>query len=326
MLEALGMGHEAELVYRIILEHPTWGVAEIAKHLDWRDGTVRSAMDTLADLRLLRPSAEDPDRMRPVSPQIGLAALLVRSEAELSRRQSQIEASRAAVAALASEYGVGEDYAPEVVERHEGNDAVRVRLGDLMDSSKSECLSFQPGAQQPEARDGARPLAQTALERGIKLRTIRQEIFRNDPLTLAYVRWSTSLGGQTRTVPTLPMRLVVIDWQCALVPLDPTDSSRGALELRSPGAVAAMRALFEQFWSIATPWDEKSPQRDQNGLSRRELELIKLLAAGHTDEMVGRKLGLSLRTIRRMTSDLMERLGAQSRFQAGVNAVHRSWL
>lgn len=325
MLEALGMGHEAELVYRIILEHPTWGVAEIARHLDWRDGTVRSAMDTLADLKLLRRSPEDPDRMRPVSPQIGLAALLVRSEAELSRRQSQIEASRAAVAALAAEYGVGEDYAPEVVERHEGNEAVRERLSDLLEATKSECLSFQPGAQQPSTREAGRPLDQNALERGIKLRAIRQEIFRNDPLTLAYVRWSTSLGGRTRTVPTLPMRLVIIDWQCALVPLDPADSSRGALELRSPGAVAAMRALFEQFWSIATPWDE-NPQRDQNGLSRRELELLKLLAAGHTDEMVGRKLGLSLRTIRRMTSDLMERLGAQSRFQAGVNAVQRSWL
>jgi DNA-binding CsgD family transcriptional regulator/sugar-specific transcriptional regulator TrmB len=326
MLEALGMGHEAELVYRTILEHPTWGVAEVAAHLDWHDANVRTAMDTLADLRLLRPSPGNPGQLRPVSPQVGLAALLVRSEAELNRRQSQIETSRAAVAALAAEYGVGADYAPEVMERLEGNEAVRNRLGELMDAAKAECLSFQPGAQQPETREAGRPLVQDALERGIKLRAIRQEIFRNDPLTLTYVRWNTSLGGQTRTVPALPMRLVVIDWQCALVPLDPNDSSRGALELRSPGAVAAMRALFEQFWSIATPWDEKAPQRDQNGLSRRELELLKLLAAGHTDEVVGRKLGLSLRTIRRMTSDLMERLDAQSRFQAGVNAVQRHWL
>ena len=35
---------------------------------------------------------------------------------------------------------------------------------------------------------------------------------------------------------------------------------------------------------------------------------------------------VSLRTVRRMMSDLMERLAAQSRFQAGVNAAKRGWI
>lgn len=325
MLEALGLGHEVELVYRLILEHPTWGVDEVSRHLTWPEEEVRFALDTLADLKLVRPLSGDPEKFRPVSPQIGLTSLLVRTEAELTRRQSQIEASRAAVSALAAEYGVGSDYAPEVIERHEGTEAVRDRLIELMEATETECLAFQPGPHSPTGRAAARPLDQVALERGIRIRSVRQEIFRNDPPTLAYVRWFTSIGGEIRAVPTLPMRLVIIDHQCALVPLDPVDSTRGALELRSPGAVAAMRALFEQFWSVATPWDE-APKRDQHGLSRREQELLKLLAAGHTDEVVSRKLGLSLRTVRRMTSDLMDRLGAQSRFQAGANAAQRHWI
>jgi DNA-binding CsgD family transcriptional regulator/sugar-specific transcriptional regulator TrmB len=325
MLEALGLGHEVELVYRVMLEHPTWGVDEVSKHLAWPEEEVRFALDTLADLKLVRPLSDDPAQFRPVSPQIGLTALLVRSEAELTRRQSQIEASRAAVSALAAEYGVGSDYAPEVIARHEGAEAVRVRLAELMDSTETECLSFQPGAQRPVGQAASRPLDQIALERGIRNRSVLQEIFRNDPSTLAYVRWFTSIGGEVRAVPTLPMRLVIIDHQCALVPLDPVDSRRGALELRSAGAVAAMRALFEQFWSVGTPWDEPA-KRDQHGLSRREQELLKLLASGQTDEVVSRKLGLSLRTVRRMTSDLMDRLGAQSRFQAGANAAQRHWI
>jgi len=325
MLEALGLGHEVELVYRLILEHPTWGVDEVSAHLVWPEDEVRFALDTLADLKLVRPLSSDPARFRPVSPQVGLTALLVRTEAELTRRQSQIEASRAAVSALAAEYGVGSDYAPEVIERHEGAEAVRNRLAELTESAESECISFQPGAQTPASLTSGQPLDKTLLDRGVQIRTIRQEIFRNDPATLAHVRWLTSIGGAVRTVPTLPMRLVIVDHTCALVPLDPVDSRRGALELRSRGAVAAMRALFEQFWSVATPWDA-APKRDQHGLSRREHELLKLLAGGHTDEVVSRKLGLSLRTVRRMTSDLMDRLGAQSRFQAGAHAAQRHWI
>lgn len=325
MLEALGMDHEVELVYRLLLEHPTWGVEDISKHLSWREENVRVALDKLADLKLVRRLLDNPEHLRPVSPQIGLAALLVRSEVELNRRQAQIEASRAAVANLAAEYGVGFDYAAEAVERHEGVEAVRHRLAELMEESRFECLTFQPGRQHDAERDAARRLHQRALERGIKVRAVLQDVFRNDPPTLAYVRSYAALGGQARTVPALPMRLVIVDDQCALVPLDPNDSTRGALELRSPGAVAAMRALFEQFWSIAIPWDEPA-HRDRHGLSRREQELLRLLGAGHTDEFVSRKLGLSLRTIRRMTSKLMVRLKAQSRFQAGVNAAQRHWL
>ena len=47
---------------------------------------------------------------------------------------------------------------------------------------------------------------------------------------------------------------------------------------------------------------------------------------GHTDESAARKLGLSVRTIQRMMSELTGRLGAESRFQAGAEAVRRGWL
>ncbi|WP_420706755.1 hypothetical protein [Streptomyces sp. NRRL S-1824] len=38
------------------------------------------------------------------------------------------------------------------------------------------------------------------------------------------------------------------------------------------------------------------------------------------------QLGLSERTLRRRITDLTTRLGATSRFQAGVKAVRRGWF
>ncbi|MHC0429384.1 LuxR C-terminal-related transcriptional regulator [Streptomyces sp. O3] len=347
MLDALGLAPTAETVYRLVLDEPTWGVRELSAHLAWPEEAVREALDTLADLRLLHPGKGSPSQLRPVRPELGLSALLSSHESELRERQRQIEASRAAVAAFAAQYTPRREYVADVVERHEGPDAVRGRLRQLVRSAHRECLSFLPGGARtpdaphardaihaphaPHARDAvdalaaSEPLDRQALERGVVLRGVYQESVRNDPSAARHVRRLAALGGDVRTVPALPMFLVIVDQQTALVPLDPADGRAGALELRSPGTVAAMTALFEQIWSVGVPWGNETP-RDGHGLSPREQELLRLLAVGHTDEIASRRLGVSLRTVRRTASDLMARLGARSRFEAGARAERRGWL
>ncbi|MET8630960.1 LuxR C-terminal-related transcriptional regulator, partial [Kitasatospora sp. NPDC004669] len=49
-------------------------------------------------------------------------------------------------------------------------------------------------------------------------------------------------------------------------------------------------------------------------------------ADGHTDDAIAKRLGVSPRTARRIATDLMERLNARSRFQAGVRATQAGWL
>lgn len=61
-------------------------------------------------------------------------------------------------------------------------------------------------------------------------------------------------------------------------------------------------------------------------LSARERELLVLLMAGCTDETAAARLEVSVRTIRRTVADIMSRLGARSRFQAGAKAAGRGWL
>jgi DNA-binding NarL/FixJ family response regulator len=61
-------------------------------------------------------------------------------------------------------------------------------------------------------------------------------------------------------------------------------------------------------------------------LSPGERELLLPLAKGMTDEAAAKRLGVSLRTVRRQMAALMERLGASSRFEAGLKAAQRGWL
>jgi DNA-binding NarL/FixJ family response regulator len=54
--------------------------------------------------------------------------------------------------------------------------------------------------------------------------------------------------------------------------------------------------------------------------------VLMLMSSGVKDEAAARQLNVSDRTYRRHVADILTRLGASSRFQAGVEAVRRGWL
>ena len=62
-------------------------------------------------------------------------------------------------------------------------------------------------------------------------------------------------------------------------------------------------------------------QRERAELSARELEVLRLLAAGHSTTVMASELGLSLHTTRNHVRNLMTKLGAHSRLDAVVIAA-----
>ena len=327
MLEAFGLSDAAERIYRVMLQRPTTGVAELADELGLAEPDVRAALDELGGLSLLRPSWEDPRTLRPVRPEVGLEPILAREQAELLRRQHRIEDGRAALAVLLADLANRRSIEQQsAVEEMDGIDAVRERLEMLTHETHSEVLTFAPGgAQSLQAPHAGRQLDQQLLDRGVSVRTVYLDSVRNDPVTTRYARWLTEHGGHVRTVPVLPLRMIVVDRAVAVVPTRPERSGVGVALLRNLGAVAAMTALFEQVWEGAAPFGEQRP-RDGRGLTPQESALLRLMNQGDTDEVVARRLGVSVRTVRRIASELMARLGARSRFQAGVRAAERQWL
>lgn len=324
MLELLGLSPHAESVYRATLSNPHHGVAALAEDTGLTETAIRAALDELAVLALLKPSDQFNGRLRPVSPDVGLAALLASTEADLAARQSQIETTRAEIAAIAAEHRTTRDF--DGATRLGGLDTVRSRMEELARTSEFECLSLNPGgAHRPDARSAATPLNEEALRRGVAIRAVCRDSFRNDADTLAYAHWLTERGGRLRTVPAVPVQMILVDRRVAVVPLDPSEPREGALEVHSPGIVAALHALFEQIWMAGIQFGEEAPV-DNNGCTPTERTVLGMIAAGDTDEAAARRLGVSLRTVRRIMANLMERLDAVSRFQAGVNAAKRGWL
>ncbi|MBD0669721.1 helix-turn-helix domain-containing protein [Streptomyces sp. CBMA156] len=326
MLQLLGLSTLSERLYQAVLADPASSVATLARDTGMTDHQIRSALDELADLALLRPSVHADGTLWPVSPAVGLSALLAAAEDEAAARQRQIEATRTAIATLAAEHDEHRHHRAETAVLLDGLDSVRGRLEELAANATAECLSLDPGgAHRPDARAASSRLDEQALRRGVAVKTICRESFRNDPGTLAHAHRLTELGGQLRTVPIVPAALVIVDRRVVILPLDPTDPRCGALEVDSPGMLSVACALFDQLWSVADPFGACVPV-DGQGLTAAERTLLELAAAGHTDEAAGRRLGVSARTVKRQMADLMDRLGAASRFQAGARAAHRGWL
>ncbi|WP_262387203.1 LuxR C-terminal-related transcriptional regulator [Streptomyces sp. TRM49041] len=134
---------------------------------------------------------------------------------------------------------------------------------------------------------------------------------------------------------TLPLRLIVVDGSLAIVPAPRTeDGEIAAVILHSDALVGVFREIFDHCWAGASVLSETAAALDSSAPAAdggweptgRHREVLRMLGGGLTDEAMARKLGISERTVRRLVSDLTERLGAASRFQAGVAAVRLGWL
>ncbi|MGW7409771.1 helix-turn-helix transcriptional regulator [Streptomyces sp. NPDC054833] len=330
MLRVLGLDSGTEAVYRLMLEQPSWGVDRLAQELDQDRSAVTTALDTLADLALLRRAAAPEATCGApllVPPRAGLGALLERRQDELARTQLEIDASRAAVADLLAGYTALGRTAGAGVERFTGAEAVGRLQADLTAQARGELLALAPSTTAGDGLwDLDVPLHLDLLERGVRVRILHMDSTTGPARRREAVRRLTRAGAEIRTLPALPLHLRLVDGASAVLPLDPDEPDGGAVLLDEPGALAGLRALFTHLWDTATPAGGTDPTDGAGDgvtdmYSPRERALLRFLAEGLTDEAAARKLGISLRSERRMISHLSDRTGARSRFQLGLQAA-----
>ncbi|MFC4008533.1 LuxR C-terminal-related transcriptional regulator [Nonomuraea purpurea] len=321
---ALGLSVDAESVYRVVLREPGVVVDDLAERTHLLPATVHGALGELTRLGLIQPSWERPGQVHVVDPEISLTSLLARHEADLLQRQQAIAAGRAAIGDLIAEYGGGNGRGD--IKYLSGLDDIRTHIEALGRECVSDVMAFVDGGPQTkENMESSRPQDQAVLSRGVQMRSIYLESLANDPSTLAYVKWLTGQGAAIRTIPVVPLRMIIFDKRQALLPVNVSETARGAMILRQGSVITALCALFEKFWDEAAPLGA-ARERAHDRPSRQELSLLRLMAEGNTDEVCARRLGISLRTTRRLAAELMSRLNARSRFQAGVLAAQAGWL
>ncbi|MDP3890010.1 helix-turn-helix transcriptional regulator, partial [Nocardioides sp.] len=327
MLDELGLDQNLQLVYLALLGDPAASLTSLQDSVGMSESEVRAALDRLAELALVRWVGNAERGLELVDPELGLKALLTRQRAEVLDRQRRLEESQLAVERWLNAHGnIRERASSSGVQRIDGLDGVRAKLGELAIECSDSIWSFNPdGAQTPANLAASRPLNSATLERGVGMRAVYLDSIRNDEPTRDHVAWLLDQGAEVRTVPVLPMRMILVDRRIALVPIDDQSSEEGAFLVTGTGLVAGLVALFLSTWRLAKAFGPHRPRR-MDPLSTQERQALVLWAQGCTDASVARQLGVSERTVRRISEAIAERLGARSRFEAGARAMEMGWL
>jgi DNA-binding CsgD family transcriptional regulator len=319
MLDAVGLNAEQQAVYLALLEISPATTAQLRDRVP--GARIRPAIAALETAGLISRLTGQPARYQPAPPDMALE-VLVRS------REQELQRVRLEVARLAERFRAGRDTArpEEVVEVVTTRDATLQRWEQVQRSARHEVRSFDrpPYASDILVNDTERD----GLAAGVVFRAVYARAGLELPGRLAAMRRLVQAGEQARVTADLPVKMFLADNAIGLIPLerpDRADSADSALVIHSSSLLDTLSTLFEMVWAAAVPVSFGSAE-DQEADGDERQTLLGLLAAGLTDEAIGRQLGWHPRTVQRHVRRLMTELGAQTRFQAGLQAAHRGWL
>ncbi|WP_370106941.1 helix-turn-helix domain-containing protein [Streptacidiphilus sp. BW17] len=167
VIEVLGLDAVSESVYWTMLELPVSGAAQLAAHLRQPEETILQALERLASMSLVRRQEDAPSVWHPVSPELGLEALIARQEASLARQQEQVSESRNAMAAFLAQCTPLTAGTPNgQLERLQGEVEVRLRFERMVQQADKELMAhcagratrrFRPGDLRTARCDGTCP-------------------------------------------------------------------------------------------------------------------------------------------------------------------------
>ena len=329
MLETFGVSIGSEAVYRAMLQHPDQDLEGLALTLGRRVEEVRAALDDLADLALVDHEAPGPGGYCAIPPEQAIELLIAREEQQLEDRRARLADSRTSIPDLVQDYVSNRRrLLSSEIELLEDSRLVRSRLFQLSaDATTSVCNSSPGGALPEHAVAAALRLDADVAARGVRCRMLVARSSLGAPYWGSYLQDLIRLGHQVRTHESLPQLCIVIDETTAVIPAGRDGAPGSAYVLHGRGLVAPVQALFDELWGVGLPFVEGCGDGTEKAVSEdRMREVVTLLARGLKDDAIARRLGVSVRTVRRLISATIDDLQADSRFQAGVVAVQRGWV
>ncbi|MEV8525013.1 helix-turn-helix transcriptional regulator [Streptomyces sp. NPDC052000] len=314
LLVALGVPEPEERVYLRVLAGPGRTTERIAAELTLGDESAAEALRLLAARGLVRRQGVPPT-WSATAPDVAVEALLLRREEELCR-------TRGRIGELMRTYRRAQQpSAAGLVEMVTGRAAIADRWRSMQEGARHGVLLFDKAPHIMRADPGAElPL----LARGVRMRVVYEASGVRAPGRLAELREFIEAGEEARMLPELPCKLAVVDDRWAMLPVSNGAELRAALFVRPSSLLDALTAMFEVYWhrALRIP-DTDDPRR---AAADHQRELLTLLSAGLTDDSIARHLGVSPRTVQRWVHEVMDVLGARTRFQAGIQAARAGLL
>lgn len=326
LFESLGLTRGEEEVYRALLASPRLSRRDLAARVGVTSGDLANVLRSLEQKGLLSRSPEKRASFIPISPTAAVDSLIRRREREMGevrQRAQELEEELHLSGQLR--------YPLELIEIVRGREDIVDRFIELQHNAREEILTFE---RPPYASFGVNPVELEQLQQGIRYRSVYDREALETADQIEVLRKHVEAGEEVRVAPRpLPMKLALGDGSTALVPLTLSEPGiEACVVIHSSALLEALRELFELTWQRAVPlrWPEPAASGEssqpEDELTEEDERLLVLLATGLKDEGIAKQLGVSSRTFYRRLERLMNLLGADTRFQAGLQAVKRGHL
>ncbi|MFF8846630.1 LuxR C-terminal-related transcriptional regulator [Streptomyces sp. NPDC015127] len=200
---------------------------------------------------------------------------------------------------------------------------LRERIADFDALCRDEILALRTTFPGPDVLESGLADDLAMLARGVRMRLLVSNRAARSTGAARYLSVLLEHGARIRVATTVPLHLNVVDRAVTIMALGPTGPEAEQWEdvvLHSARLAECFAQVFHHHWSTARPYDTGNGAAAED-YSPREREVLALLAAGAKDEAIARRLGCSERTLRRLLTALVAKLGAESRFAAGVRAA-----
>jgi DNA-binding CsgD family transcriptional regulator len=319
-------------IYNWVLQNGQISHAEVdavAVDLELEAATVEAGFAGLMNLHLLRESSATSGQYLPASPEAAMADLVNPIEIEIKERQQRAETLRFQLSALSQAYFKSRQLRNrlEAIDVIDDVGRIRAMLTDTANRCRVEIFSAHPGIFSEVAIAGSLTQDLDLLARGVRMRAIYQHPVRVNGRMREFLGQLTRAGCEVHTTAEIADRVVIFDREVAVIPnrLGPN----GAIVLREPSVVDYLYRALELVWASSLPLARDPSEVPGYGAAAGDevkRAIMRQLCAGAKDDFIARRLSMSVRTCRRHIAEIMEMLGADSRFQAGALAVRHGLL
>lgn len=326
MLEDLGLKNSDIVVFRYAVRHPGCSVSHVIEATGLARGAIKACLERLCAKGLLMAGEQDTMQPNPIGPEVVLERLRVDIDAEYNEKRKEAASLHGELSRIVGEgllCASRESDPPVEVLTDSG--ATRLQLLALTGHARHELLRMCTKSDRD--RQGVSDLRYStggelkALRRGVSVRIIypSSSLLGDRPLVLDGIDTNAM-----RVVASPPVGLHVFDRRVAVVEGGSDDGSGRSFVVHGQALVRVLHTFFETWWDMSRM--AASEVDSGHTPTGEDLALLQYLSDGAKDDNVARHLGVSVRTVRRKISYLLERLNASSRFQAGVLAARRGWI
>ncbi|MFE2556035.1 LuxR C-terminal-related transcriptional regulator [Streptomyces sp. NPDC059352] len=273
----------------------------------------------LQTLGLVAPSPTKPGQYVALDAQLAIRGHLAAEQAAFGRVARRM-AGIAALDRLATRHDQARYWGGPASEFLPAPELMVARIEESVSRATTEVLTAQPGYRKRPVIESALRRDADLLLRGVRMQILYHASTRTNPHVRDYTSEVLGHGAEIRVLHGPFPQIIIIDAREAFIRnvASGDENDQSGWHVRDLAAVMYMREAYLTDWLRAEAWEPEPRQQSDEWLTEQQRQILRMLAEGFEQTRIGKKLGVSERTVAGHLANLRAQLGLKTTLQLMV--------